>query len=104
MKVAASTVREILREAGIDPAPQRTSDNWATFLRSQAEAILAADFFEVVTLTGARMYVLAVTEHARAGAVGDPGGHVEQAVAQSFGFGGGQFPVEQAIACAPTTG
>jgi transposase InsO family protein len=64
VKVAASTVWEILREAGIDPAPQRTSENWATFLRAQAEAILAADFFEVVTLTGARMYVLAVIEHA----------------------------------------
>jgi putative transposase len=64
VKIAASTVWEILREAGIDPAPQRTSETWATFLRSQAEAILAADFFEVVTLTGARMYVLAVIEHA----------------------------------------
>jgi transposase len=31
VKVAASTVWEILREAGIDPAPQRTSENWATF-------------------------------------------------------------------------
>ena len=37
---------------------------WAAFLRSQAEAILSADFFEAVTLTGKRMYVLAVTEHA----------------------------------------
>ncbi len=34
------------------------------FLRSQAEAILAADFFETVTLTGTRMYALAVIEHA----------------------------------------
>jgi putative transposase len=64
VKIAASTVWEILHEAGIDPAPQRTSQNWATFLRTQAEAILAADFFEVVTLTGARLYVLAVIEHA----------------------------------------
>ena len=62
--VAASTVWEILHKAGIDPAPQRTSDTWATFLRSQAHAILAADFFETVTLTGARLYVLAVIEHA----------------------------------------
>jgi hypothetical protein len=61
VKVAASTVWEILREAGIDPAPRRTSQTWATFLRSQAEAILAADFFEVVTLAGARMYVLALS-------------------------------------------
>jgi transposase InsO family protein len=64
IKVAASTVWEILREAGVNPAPQRTSETWATFLRSQAEAILAADFFEVVTLTGARLYVLAAIEHA----------------------------------------
>jgi transposase len=64
IRVAASTVWEILREAGIDPAPQRTSTTWATFLRSQAQAILAADFFETTTLTGARLYVLAVIEHA----------------------------------------
>src|SRR5262249_35869888 len=64
VKVAASTVWEILTDAGIDPAPQRTSDTWAAFLRSQADAILAADFFETVTLTGTRMYVLAVIEHA----------------------------------------
>jgi hypothetical protein len=62
--VAASTVWEILKHAGIDPAPQRTGTTWATFLRSQAHAILAADFFEATTLTGARMYVLAVIEHA----------------------------------------
>jgi hypothetical protein len=63
VKIAASTVWEILKDAGIDPAPERTSDSWAAFLRSQAEAILAADFFETVTLTGARMYVLATIEH-----------------------------------------
>jgi putative transposase len=62
--VAASTVWEILKNAGIDPAPQRTRTTWATFLRSQAQAIVAADFFETTTLTGARLYVLAVIEHA----------------------------------------
>ena len=64
MKVAASTVWEILQQAGIDPAPQRTAITWATFLRSQAHAIIAADFFETTTLTGARLYVFAVIEHA----------------------------------------
>ena len=64
IKVAASTVWEILKRAGIDPAPDRTSQTWATFLRSQAEAILAADFFETVTLTVQQMYGLAVIEHA----------------------------------------
>jgi putative transposase len=63
VKVAASTVWEILKDAGIDPAPERASSTWAGFLRSQADALLACDFFETVTLSGARMYVLAVIEH-----------------------------------------
>jgi len=33
-------------------------------LRSQAEAILAMDFVETVTLTGQRQYILAVIHHA----------------------------------------
>ncbi|SCL36120.1 hypothetical protein GA0070624_5464 [Micromonospora rhizosphaerae] len=61
--VAASTVWEILKEAGIDPAPERARSTWADFLRSQADALLARDFLETVTLTAARMYVLAVIEH-----------------------------------------
>jgi putative transposase len=64
VKVAASTVWKILHDAGIDPAPERSSTTWADFLRSQAEALLACDFFEAVTLSGARLHVLAVIEHA----------------------------------------
>jgi putative transposase len=64
VKVAPSTVWEILREAGIDPAPERSSSTWADFLRSQADALLACGFMETVTVSGARMYVLAVIEHA----------------------------------------
>ncbi|MFI1990983.1 hypothetical protein [Actinoplanes sp. NPDC020271] len=64
VKVAASTVWEILGDAGVDPAPERTNSTWARFLRSQAQTIVAADFFETVTSTGARLYALAVIEHA----------------------------------------
>ncbi|WP_246016792.1 integrase core domain-containing protein [Micromonospora pisi] len=64
VKVAASTIWKILKDAGVDPAPQRTSSTWAAFLRSQAQAVIAADFIETTTLTGARLYVLAVIEHA----------------------------------------
>ena len=64
IKTAASTGREILRQAGIDPAPGRVRTTWASFLRSQADALLACDFFETVTLDGARLFVLAVIEHA----------------------------------------
>lgn len=63
VKVAPSTVWEILREAGIDPAPGRAATTWASFLRSQAEAIVACDFFETVTLSGTRTFVLGVIEH-----------------------------------------
>lgn len=43
VKVAASTVWEILQDAGIDPAPERSTATWADFLRSQADALLACD-------------------------------------------------------------
>ncbi|MEU6788820.1 integrase core domain-containing protein [Nonomuraea angiospora] len=64
IKIAASTVWEFLKDHGIDPSPQRGHTTWSDFLRSQAVALLACDFFEVRTVTGARLYVLAVIEHA----------------------------------------
>ena len=64
VKVAASTVWEILRTNSIDPAPRRTGPTWSQFLRSQAEAILACDFFIVDLLDGTQAYVLTVIEHA----------------------------------------
>jgi hypothetical protein len=63
VKVVASTIWEILKDAGVEPAPERTSSTWAAFLRSQGHAIIAAGFFETTALTGARLYVLAVIEH-----------------------------------------
>jgi transposase len=64
IKVAPSTVWEILKQEGIDPAPQRASTTWADVLRSQAHALLACDFIEAATLNGQRQYILAVIEHA----------------------------------------
>ena len=64
VNVAASTVWEILKTNGIDPAPRRTGPTWSQFLRSQAEAILACDFFTVDLLDGTQAHVLAVVEHA----------------------------------------
>ena len=61
VKIAAS---EILKKAGIDPAPRRTGPAWSQFLRSQAEAILACDFFTADLLNGTQAHVLAVIEHA----------------------------------------
>ena len=65
VKVAASTVWQILKTSGIDPAPlRRTGPPWQQFLRSQAEAILACDFFTADLPGGTQAYVLAVIEHA----------------------------------------
>ncbi|MCX4461408.1 integrase core domain-containing protein [Streptomyces sp. NBC_01728] len=64
IKVAPSTVWEILRAHGIEPAPERKRQTWAAFLRGQAHAILACDFFTATTLNGATLYVFAVIEHA----------------------------------------
>lgn len=64
IKIAASTVRQILKDAGIDPAPERATTTWGAFPHSQTEAILACDFLEAATLSGQRQYVLTVIEHA----------------------------------------
>jgi transposase len=61
--VAPSTVWEILKNAGIDPAPRRDGPGRAEFLRSQAQGILAPGFFTADLLNGARVHVLAVIEH-----------------------------------------
>jgi transposase len=64
VKVAASTVWQVLKTSGIDPAPRRTGPTWSQFLSSQAEAILACDFFSADLLDGTQAYVLTVIEHA----------------------------------------
>jgi putative transposase len=61
--VAPSTVWQILKNAGIDPAPRRDGPGWAEFLRSQAYGILALDFFTAGLLNGSTVYILAVIEH-----------------------------------------
>ena len=40
VRLAASTVWTILKEAGIEPAPKRLEQNWSEFLRQQAANIL----------------------------------------------------------------
>ena len=55
-RVGASTVWRILKQAGVDPAPQRTSVTWTQFLRSQAA--VACDFATVDTALLRRCYLL----------------------------------------------
>jgi putative transposase len=57
--VSATSVRNILTNAGLPPAPQRDSQSWRSFLRAHGESILACDFFTVDTVWLRRIYVLA---------------------------------------------
>jgi putative transposase len=61
--VAPSTVYEILRSSGIDPAPRRDGPTWRQFLHAQAAGILAVDFLHVDTVLLNRLYVLIFIEH-----------------------------------------
>ncbi|MFI7546051.1 integrase [Actinoplanes sp. NPDC049599] len=64
VKVAASTVWEILRETGIDPARTGPPRPGRSSCVRRQRYLLAADFIETITLTGTRPCVLAVIEHA----------------------------------------
>lgn len=56
-RVARSTIAKVLKEQGIEPSPDRQM-SWATFVRSHAHLIAAADFFttEVWTFRGLATY------------------------------------------------
>lgn len=60
--ISRQTVRNILKEAGIEPSPDRTNDSWASFLNRHAESLWGCDFFSVrsITAKGFRdLYVMA---------------------------------------------
>ena len=61
-RVAASTIRKILRAHGVPP-PSGHDGSWGVFLRAHAATLLAADFFHVdCALTLSRLYVAFVIE------------------------------------------
>ena len=76
IRLGATTIRSILRRAGVGPAPRRDGPSWTEFLRAQAEGIWACDFFTVETawlrtlcvlffieLGARRVHVAGVTAH-----------------------------------------
>jgi len=61
-RVAPATVWNVLRRAGLDPAPRRSGPSWREFCRARAETMLACDFFTVDTVLLRRVYVFFVFE------------------------------------------
>lgn len=63
-RVAASTVRKVLREHGLGPAPRRqpTRGEWTRFLAAQADGLLCCDFFHLDTVRLKRLYAFFVME------------------------------------------
>jgi putative transposase len=58
ISVSATTVRTVLLEGGLQPAPERSHSSWRAFLRAQAASMLACDFLTVETAFLQRIYVL----------------------------------------------
>jgi putative transposase len=88
-RIAASTVRQILHDAGIGPAPRRTGPTWRQFLTGQARGILAADFVHVDTVLLRRIYALIIIEHGTrrahlAGVTAHPDGSWTAQAARNF--------------------
>jgi transposase InsO family protein len=65
IRLAASTIARIMKDHDLGPAPRRTGPTWRAFLRAQASAIVATDFFTVDTLMFKRLYVLFFIELGR---------------------------------------
>src|SRR5690348_4471823 len=88
-QVAASTVWQILYDAGIDPAPRHAGPTWKQFLTTQARGILAVDFVHVDTVLLQRVYALIVIEHSTrrvhlAGITANPDGTWTTQTARNF--------------------
>jgi hypothetical protein len=58
VRVSATTVAKILRQADVPPADARAGLCWREFLRAQAQSMIACDFFTVEVLWLGRLYVL----------------------------------------------
>jgi len=81
--------RQILHDAGIDPAPRRTGPTWQQFLTAQARGIIAADFVHVDTVLLRSIYALIVIEHGTrrvrlAGITANPDGAWTTQAARNF--------------------
>jgi putative transposase len=92
-EVGRSTIAKVLKEAGLDPAPERQKQTtWKQFLRSHLAVLAAADFFSVevwtaVGLVGYHVFFvirLATREVQIAGIIPEPHGEWMKQVARNL--------------------
>jgi len=62
-RVSATSIRRLLAQAKLEPAPRRDGPSWREFLHAQAASIVACDFFTVESLFLRRYYALFSIAH-----------------------------------------
>jgi putative transposase len=62
--VSPTSIRRVLSQARLGPAPRRAGPSWREFVRAQAASIVACDFFTVDSIFLRRYYVLFFITHA----------------------------------------
>jgi transposase InsO family protein len=62
-RVSATSIRRLLAEAKLQPAPRRGGPSWREFLHAQAASIIACDFFTVESLFLRRYYAFFFIAH-----------------------------------------
>jgi putative transposase len=64
LRGSPTSIRRLLAQAELAPAPRGTGPGWREFLKSQAASIIACGFFTVETILLRRFYVLFFIAHA----------------------------------------
>jgi putative transposase len=62
-RVSPTSIRRLLAQAKLEPAPRRAGPSWREFLRAQATSIVACDFFTVENVFLRRYYALFFIAH-----------------------------------------
>ena len=62
-RVSPTSIRRLLAQAKLEPAPRRAGPTWREFLQAQAASIVACDFFTVESLFLRRYYALFFIAH-----------------------------------------
>ncbi len=97
-QVSPTSIRRLLAQANLEPAPRRAGPSWREFLRAQAASIVACDFFTVESIFLRRYYVLFFIAHGSrrvglAGCTANPNGAWLTQRARNLGFDFGDHGV-----------